>query len=1079
MKKQLLLAVFITTALLASGQTNKFKQENKNQPGTTAPGFNYSPVNGSNALKSSTIRTYKMTPQLAPVFTNVSGNGIKKVITGGHGPIYIERKLSVLKSARQVSNEERLNDFLRFTSSVTGIKDPAGTFEIISAHTDRLGVTHIRTIQRYKGIRIYGSESILHADSETERYTGSFHTVGEDISLTTVYDAAGALKQVTEDLKRITVYRDLSSGEKELLNYGLPRCEQVIYRNPDKKHVLAWEIEIRPNIIEQWKYYIHARTGKIILKYNMTATDGPATASAVDLNGITRTVDTYLEEGLYYLVNASEDMFNPEAQDGMIITLDANNTSTVDLNYSDVTSVNNTWNNPSAVSAHFNATTTYRYLKDTHGRNSLNDLGGNIISFVNVTEDDGSSMENAFWNGQAAFYGNGGPHFEPLAGALDVAAHELGHGVVSNTANLEYYGQSGALNESFADIFGAMVDREDWLMGEDITKTSYIPTGALRDMADPHNSGTSSDYYWQPKHISEIYLGDRDNGGVHINSGIGNYAYYLYATAITKDKAEQVYYRALSEYLTKTSLFIDLRIAVIQSAADLYGSGSQEVAKAEEVFDAVGIREEDPVNDIPEYTPNPGEEYLLSYDTDDADPATLYRSSVEGDDFRQFSDTEMKGKASVTDDGSFAVFVSSDSKLKLFSTDPDNPQEDFLSDEPFFDNVAVSKDGKRLAAISTEIDTAIYLYDFVGAQWYKFRLYNPTTSDSITTAGGVLFADAIEFDITGEYLIYDAYNELNSTISEDIAYWDVGFIRVWDNNEDVVGDGSISKLFTSLPKNVSIGNPVFSKNSPGIIAFDYFYDDGVNEEYGIYGANLETGDLELITSNTTLGYPSFSKNDDKIAFSALTTGDEEVVATIGLAADKISPSGDATALIPAAKWPVFYAMGERTLGLAPVTSFTADYASGSAPLVVQFLDLSLYGPTSWNWTFQGGTPATSTQQNPVVTYNTPGVYQVSLVSHNSYGSNTSTKSGYIEVTAATGFDKTEDSQVSFYPNPVTDVLNIICEKDFSIKLLNLQGSLVLSRLNEKQLDVSELKSGMYFIEITIGDTILNNKILKY
>jgi Zn-dependent metalloprotease/PKD repeat protein len=1079
MKRQLLLAVFIMTAVLASGQTKNFKQGNKNQPGTTAPGFTYRTVNGSKALKSGAIRNNRMTPQLAPVFSGVSGNGIKKVITRGQSPIYIERKLSGLKSAGQLSDAERLNDFLKFTGSVTGIKDPEGSFEITSAHTDRLGITHIRTIQRYKGIRIYGSESILHADNETERYTGSFHTVGDDISLTTVYDAPGALKLASEDLKRITVWRDLSAGEKKLLNYDLPHCELVIYKSGDDRYTLAWEIEIRPNIIEQWKYFVHARTGEIILKYNMTATDGPATASAVDLNGISRTVDTYLEGSLYYLVNASEEMFNPEAQDGMIITLDANNTSTSDLNYTDITSVNNTWNNPAAISAHFNATTTYRYLEDTYGRNSLNNEGGSIISFVNVAEDDGSSMENAFWNGQAAFYGNGGDNFEPLAGALDVAAHELGHGVVSNTANLEYYAQSGALNESFADIFGAMVDREDWLMGEDVTKTSYIPTGALRDMADPHNSGTSSDYYWQPKHLSEIYLGDRDNGGVHINSGIGNYAYYLYATAITKDKAEQVYYRALSEYLTKTSQFIDLRIAVVQAATDLYDPGSQEVAKAEEVFDAVGIREEDPVDDIPDYNTNPGEEFLMSYDTDDADPATLYRSSVEGDDFRQFTNTEMKGKVSITDNGSFAVFVDSDSRIKFFSTDPDDPQEDFVFNEAFFDNVAVSKDGNRLAAISTEIDTAIYLYDFVGEQLYKFRLYNPTTSDTITSAGGVLFADAIEFDITGEYIIYDAYNELNSSEADDIAYWDVGFIKVWDNDEDVVGDGSISKLFTSLPKNVSIGNPVFSKNSPIIVAFDYFYYDGENEEYGIYGANLETGDLQLITSNATLGYPSFSNNDDKIAFSALTTGDEEVVATIGLSADKISPSGDASALIPNAKWPVFYATGERTLGLAPIADFTADYKSGSAPLAVQFLDLSLYGPTSWNWTFQGGTPATSTQQNPVVTYNTPGVYQVSLTSHNSYGNNTSTKTGYIEITAATGLDDSKDSQVSFYPNPVADVLNIICEKDFSIKLFNLQGNLVLSRLNEKQLDVSELKSGMYFIEITMGDTVLNHKILKY
>ena len=87
---------------------------------------------------------------------------------------------------------------------------------------------------------------------------------------------------------------------------------------------------------------------------------------------------------------------------------------------------------------------TYEYFKSKFGRNSINGPGGNIISLVNVADEDGASMENAFWNGQAVFYGNGGTRFKSLAAALDVAAHELGHGVISNTANLEYIGQSGS-----------------------------------------------------------------------------------------------------------------------------------------------------------------------------------------------------------------------------------------------------------------------------------------------------------------------------------------------------------------------------------------------------------------------------------------------------------------------------------------------------------------------------------------------------------------------------------------------------------------------------------------------------------
>ena len=366
-------------------------------------------------------------------------------------------------------------------------------------------------------------------------------------------------------------------------------------------------------------------------------------------------------------------MYNSTTEEGVILTLDANNTSATNLDFSYVTSLNNTWNQKAAISAHYNATKTFEYFKNTFSRNSINGQGGNIVSLVNVADDDGSSMENAFWNGKAVFYGNGGSYFKPLAGGLDVAAHELGHGVVTSTANLEYYGQSGAINETYADIFGSMVDREDWLIGEDITKTTYSPSGAMRNMADPHNQGSAGDPYWQPKHLSEMYLGNNDNGGVHLNSGIGNYVYYLYASSITKDKAELVFYRALSNYLTKMSQFIDFRIAVIQSAIDLYGSNSPESIKAAEAFNGAGIYEEQQVDVTQDYDVNPGQEFLLSYDTDNTDPGTLFISSVTGTDFNQLSATVMKGKVSVTDDGNTAVFVSGDSKIRYISLNPLKP----------------------------------------------------------------------------------------------------------------------------------------------------------------------------------------------------------------------------------------------------------------------------------------------------------------------------------------------------------------------------------------------------------------------
>lgn len=1073
MKRILLLFVLAVPVLLLNGQNASFKTKSKNPAGTLKPDISFIKINAGDGTNSASASKFTVSPVMPSLKLSTDNKYVNKVIRNNGNPVYIEKKANTSKSSGAADFEERFYMFLTETRPLTGIAEPRGQFKITEILTDNVGTTHIKTVQQYKGIEIYGSESTLHLNNQNERYTGSFCKIGDKVPASPKISEANAMQKVIGDIRQKTVLKDLSTKEKEILHYDSPESRLVVYSEDKTEYELAWEISIRPNFIEVWKYFISAETGEIIHSYNNTCSDGPVTGTGYDLNNVQRSVQSYLENGTYYMMNMAEPMYNQTTGEGVILTLDANNTSTSNLDYKYVTSSDNIWASKAAVSAHYNAGRTYEYFNNTFGHNSINGDGGDIISLINVAEDDGSSMENAFWNGQAAFYGNGGTNFKPLAGALDVTAHELGHGVISNTSNLEYEGQSGAINEGYADIFGSMVDRDDWLIGEDITKTSFSPSGALRNMADPHNMGISGNSYWQPKHVSEMYLGSEDNGGVHINSGIVSYAYYLYATAVTKNKAEKVFYQALDKYLTKTSQFIDLRIAVVQSATDLYGAGTQEVVKAGESFDAVGVYEEKQVDKTQDYNVNPGTEYILCYNTDNSSSATL--ALFNGTSLQTLSTTVMKGKASATDDGASAVFVSSDSKIRYKSLDPLQP-EVLLSDQAFWDNVAISKDGKRLAAISTEVDASIYVYDFSSKKWAQFELYNPTTSQFNTDAGGVLYADAIEFDITGEYIIYDACNTLSSSSTEDINYWDIGFIKIWDNTKNTFGDGSISKLYGSLPDNVSIGNPVFSKNSPSIIAFDYI--DSYAREYAILGTDLNSGETDLITSNATLGYPSFSKSDDKIGFSALTTSDAEVVAAIGLAQNKISGSGDAYAMINNAKWPVYFASGDRTLGLAPISDFTADYKTGEAPLDVKYLDLSANSPASWLWTFQGGNPSTSTQQNPVVKYSTIGTFKVTLTTQNNFGNNTNVKEGYITVTSPTGINDPEYRTINCYPNPVKDVLTIECNSDFTTRILNVNGEVLLRSENERLLDLSGMRQGLYILEVKAKNGVFRQKLIK-
>jgi len=261
-------------------------------------------------------------------------------------------------------------------------------------------------------------------------------------------------------------------------------------------------------------------------------------------------------------------------------------------------------------------------------------------------------MENAFWDGKYIYYGNGGNSFRELARSLDVAGHEISHGVIQNTANLQYQGESGAMNEAFADIFAVMITRDNWEIGEEVVNQNTFRSGALRSLADPHNGGSRlGDPGWQPQHVSEQFFGREDNGGVHINSGIINHAFY---------------------YLTARSQFTDLRAAVILSARDLHGATSAEVAAADDAFRSVGIntpsvsslldvavptQEEEPV----EIEENVGRDFVVY--TDD-ESSHLYIANGTGTVLADPASLKpVKSRPSVTDDGSTIVYVAQDNTI--------------------------------------------------------------------------------------------------------------------------------------------------------------------------------------------------------------------------------------------------------------------------------------------------------------------------------------------------------------------------------------------------------------------------------
>ncbi|HUR31646.1 MAG TPA: M4 family metallopeptidase, partial [Saprospiraceae bacterium] len=652
-----------------------------------------------------------------------------------------------------------------------------------------------------------------------------------------------------------------------------------------------------------------------------------------DLLGQTRTVNAYLVGTNFFMIDASRStMFNsaqsvlPNEPVGVIWTIDGQNKSPKDPNFEviHVTNTNNNWTNLQ-VSAHYNAGQSFEYFRQTYNRNSLNGDGGNIISLINIADDNGNGLDNAFWNGSAMFYGNGDVAFGQLAKGLDVAGHEMSHGVIQNTANLEYVGQSGALNESFADVFGSMIDRNDWQIGEDVVNTNFFPSGALRDLSDPHNGGAGpNDNAWQPAHMNEYQnlpnTPEGDNGGVHVNSGIPNRAFFLFASVVGKQKAEQVYYKALRDYLVKSSQFIDMRNAVEKAATDLHGANSAEVIAARNAFDGVGIgagQGDDHQDDI---ELNTGDDFILA--TDEAETDLYWIPPSNPDQFKKMDLPAPLSKPSFTDDGTAAVYVDQENNIVIITFDWSGANLDYqafyLEDNPQggWRNVVVSKDGSKIAFTTSDLINEVWVFDFTSEASQKFLLFNPTTATGIET-GDVLYADAMEWDYSGEFIMYDALNRIESTFGDGIEYWDISFLNAWKNSNATFGDGMIGKLFTSLPENVSVGNPAFAKNSPYIITFDYVEDyldqfGQLQTDYRILASNIETGVVNEVYLNTTVGYPSYSGRDDKILFTFDNQG-VILLATINMQpGDKTVPvTGTDVILINGAQKGVWFQTGDR------------------------------------------------------------------------------------------------------------------------------------------------------------------------
>ncbi|RYY21512.1 MAG: T9SS type A sorting domain-containing protein [Cytophagaceae bacterium] len=483
--------------------------------------------------------------------------------------------------------------------------------------TDQLGFSHQKFEQYYQGVKIEHATYTVHArGGVVESLSGDYEKVGKlsvtpglraSAALGRALAAVGAKKYMWQDAAQEASLKQQTGDPAATYQ---PQGELVIVRDfrvdaETGPLVLAWKFDIYAEApVSRAYYYVNAQTGEVVLRDAIIKhANTPGTATFATAYSGTRSLanETVTASGGGYRLRDYTRGSGVETYNLKKGTT-YNNVDFVDAdnNWTAAEYNNATYDNV-AGDAHFGAQSTYDYWKAIHGRNSYNNAGAKILSYVHYS----TSYENAYWDGTRMTYGDGASTFKPLT-ALDVCGHEIGHAVCSSTANLTYSNESGALNEGFSDCWGASVEKytadklaltgkSTWDIGEEIMKAG----GALRSMSNPNLYGQPA--YYKGKNW---YSGTSDNGGVHTNSGVLNYWYYLvsvgksgtnevgnaYAVAaLGLTDAAKILFRAESVYLTASATYATARTATVSAATDLFGATATQTQAVTNAWYAVGV----------------------------------------------------------------------------------------------------------------------------------------------------------------------------------------------------------------------------------------------------------------------------------------------------------------------------------------------------------------------------------------------------------------------------------------------------------------------------------------------------------
>ncbi len=464
-------------------------------------------------------------------------------------------------------------------------------FKEVSKIADKEGVQHIRLQQYYNNIPVEGKIYVVHSKQNTIKSANGDYTKELNINTTPKLTKPEAFKKGVQYFNAEKYVTDINTGDPE---------GELVILPINNTYILTYKFDVYSVVPLKRQYvFVDANTGMVIRTINRIH-DHDRKGVAETIYSGTREITTDSVNGYFRL--------SESGRGNGIVTFNANHFyGSNERSY--FTDEDNYWDDTSnfdhaAYQCHFATEKTYDYYLEKFDRNSIDNNGFRLVSYVHV----GENYANAYWNGEAMSYGDGdGERYGPLT-SVEVVAHEITHGVTQYSAGLIYQDEPGALNESFSDIFGICVDRYchpeiiNYEMGNDFS----LQSNGFRNMADPNEKRDPDTYkgrYW-------VY-GDEDHGGVHTNCGVQNYWFYLLVeggsgindlgnsysvTGIGIEKAAQIAYRNLTVYLTPYSGFEEARIYSIQSATDLFGECSDEARAVKNAWYAVGV------GDLPDIT---------------------------------------------------------------------------------------------------------------------------------------------------------------------------------------------------------------------------------------------------------------------------------------------------------------------------------------------------------------------------------------------------------------------------------------------------------------------------------------------